>query len=81
MRLYLLRAASVSQGMLFHLSEMNHFTSLKLQPVGAPKMNIMATLNISFHFNISLRLFLFVYSLQETDVMTNGEEDDSQQQN
>lgn len=81
MRLYLLRAASVSQGTLFHLSEMNHFTSLKLQPVGAPKMYIMAALNISSHFNISLRLFFVVYSLQETDVMTNGEGDGSRQQN
>lgn len=70
MRLYLHRAVSVSQGRLFHLSGMNHLTSLKLQPVGAPKMNIVAALNISFHFSLG---FLSVYSLQETDVMTNGE--------
>ncbi len=57
MRLYLYRAASVSQGRLFHLSEMNHLTSFKLQPVGAPKMNIMAALNISFHFSY---FFLFI---------------------
>ena len=70
MRLYLHRTVSVSEGRRFHLSGMNHLTSLKLQPVEAPKMNIVAALNISFRFST---VFFPVYSLQETDVMTNGE--------
>lgn len=57
MRLYLHRAVLVSQGRRFHLSEMNHLTSLKLQPVGAPKTNIMAALDISLRFS---HFFLFI---------------------
>lgn len=69
MRLYLHRAVLVSQGRLFHLSEMNHLTSLRMQPVGAAKTNIVAALDISL-----LSFFLLsVYSRQETDVMRNGE--------
>lgn len=77
MRLYLHTAASISQDRLFHLSEMNYLTSLKSPPVGPPKMNIVADFSILFCFP----RFFSVYSLQETDVVTDGERVGFRQQN
>ena len=72
MWLYLLLAALVSQGRLFHLSEMSPLASLKLQPMGAPKMRIEESLNI-FFFALLTFFSLSTEALQETDVMTNCE--------
>ena len=60
MRLYLGRAAPVSQGRLFHLSQMNHLTSLQSKPVGAPKTNIAASPRHFISFLLIFFPFLFI---------------------